>query len=365
MVNIAFFDATPKWSGGANRILFLAKELTKAGNNVLIICLPKSNLSEEAKKVALEVVNIKPVVDLGLISFFKILNLLKKYKIEVVDINSPKFYWIGLYAAKTLGIKVILTRNVPYRKKGIKKFFNRLFLYNQCDLVITLCEYVKKLLERDFRLRNVKVNYDGFWNELKKLSLEEILQIKKKYNINQDEFVLATIGRVEESKGVSIAIDAVSQVKTEMPNIKLLVVGTGNVQYIQKLKEIVRRKNIEDSITFTGFVENTYEIYNIIDVLLHPSYFDSVPICILEAFGYSKPVIASNTGGIPEIVEDGKNGYLFSTGNAKSLAERIGQLLISDYMSLGLKGKETINRKFSKENMVRNYTKLLKELLGK
>ncbi|GEM_PF-253991 len=363
VANIAFFDATPVWSGGANRILFLAKELSRSGSKILIICLPGSKLSEESKKNELEVINIKPYSDIGLFSFFRVLSALKKYKIDIVDINSPKFYWIGVYAAKILGIKVILTRNVPYRKKGLKRFLNKIFLYSHCNTVISLSNRIKTELENDYKIKNVVLIYDGLFSEVKKITNDEILDIRKQYGIRENDIVFSMIGRIEENKGQIICVDAISDVCKIYKNIKLLIVGFGDANYTAKLKARIEEKKLDNIVILTGFVDNISKIFNVIDVLIQPSLYENIPITVLEACGLEKPVVGSNVGGIPEIIKNGINGYLFSAGDSRSLYESIIKLLKSNRKSMGKNGFEIVKEKFSKEKMLENYQKLLNDIL--
>ncbi len=338
-MNIAFFDATPKWSGGANRIFLLAKNLKSLGVGVLIICLPGSKLFERAKNCNIQVVGIRPLTDFDPISFVKVIFILVKYKIDAVDINSPKFYWIVLLAAKLLGKKIIITRNVPYRKKGIKKLINKMFLYSLCDHVISLSEKVKQELVEDFGINNVEVIYDGVVTNEKWYSLEKINALRKKWGINTNDIVFAVIGRIEKNKGHIVAIKAINEVKKLYPNIRLLIVG--NVEeksYFLKLKNLVEKYNLQDVVKFLGFVENMSEVYNIIDILLHHSVFDNIPQVILEAMCYKKPVVASRVGGIPEIVIDGVNGYLFEPSSINDMVEKIKKVLNSEFVKFGVEG---------------------------
>lgn len=362
-MNIAFFDATPKWSGGANRVLFLAKGLKSSSHEPLIVCLPGSVLSERAKLLRINVVKIKPLSDLGLISFFRILHTLKKYRIDIIDINSPKFYWLALYAAKIIGTKVILTRNVPYRKRGIKKLLNGLFLYKQCDMVISLSDKVRAELENDFGIKNIRVIYDGLLNEPKPIVKNESLTIRQRFGFLPNDIVFATIGRIEENKGQIFAVKAFERVTQQNRNIKLLIVGSGDESYEKKIEKFIREKNLSSNIVVAGFVDDISDIYAAMDILLQPSLYDNIPLTILEAYSYKKPVIASRVGGIPEIVEDGVTGYLTEPSNPQDLAEKIIKMINSNYKSMGQKGFEIIRRKFSKENMFDNYRKILNELM--
>lgn len=361
-MKISFFDATPKWSGGAGRIYFLSNELKSKGHEVHVICLHGSDLSKKLKEEGVNCFEVKPLSDVGLLSFIKILKYLAKNSIDIIDINSPMFYWTALYAAKCLKIKVVITRNVPYRKRGLKKLINKHFLYNLCDAVISLSEKVKSELVEDYGLKNIRVIYDGILNEPKVYSPDEIESFRNKHHIGKDIVLFGSIGRLEESKGQIYAIESFKKIKDKIPNSRFILVGSGDKIYEKKCRDKIKELNLEESVTILGFVEEISKIYASIDILIHPSLYDNIPFSILEAFSYKKAVSASRVGGIPEIIEDGVNGMLFESGNVQDMADKTIKLATADFREFGKRGFEIIQNKFSKKTMIDNYINLMNEL---
>ena len=335
------------------------------GDRVLVVCLPGGVLSEKAKELGARVFNINPWSDIGFISFFKVLFILRKHSIEIVDINSPKFYWIGVYAAKILGMKTMITRNVPYRKKSIKRLLNRFFLYSRCDAVISLSEKIKSELVSDYNIDNITVIYDGVLGNLKKYSENEVASFKNQMGFPEDTILLGIIGRLEENKGHIFAVESFAKLQVFHKNARLMIVGAGDADYTTRVMRKIKELGLEKVVSIKGFVEDISEIYAVIDILIQPSIYDNIPFSIIEAFSYKKPVVASNVGGIPEVVENGINGYLVASGNSDGLADKIMTLINSDYKSFGENGFNTVNKKFSKERMLNNYINLTERVLEK
>ena len=153
-------------------------------------------------------------------------------------------------------------------------------------------------------------------------------------------------GRITEEKGVSTVVKAYEK----LPDRYVKIMGDDSTEEAVRLKNYVREKNIKN-IEFVGF-KSGGELEEIIKkarfTLIPSIWYDNLPNTALESFQYSKPVIASDIGSLPELVEDGINGLLFEAGNVKDLVKKI-ILLDSDSMvkEMGKKSRKCIEEKFS------------------
>ena len=186
--------------------------------------------------------------------------------------------------------------------------------------------------------------------------LDEFLGEK---SINFGNSVLL-VGRNDPVKGVKYLVEAFAMVSDEFPNFKLVLVGDGldsnyqlpitNYQFNGKidLSGKVPLKEIKD------IMKNCY-------CLVVPSISEGLPRVILEAMALAKPVIASRVGGIPELIKDGENGFLFEVGNVQELAEKLRILLSNKEMAIemGRRGRELVQGKFSNEKYLENYINMI------
>lgn len=167
---------------------------------------------------------------------------------------------------------------------------------------------------------------------------------------------LLYIGRLVKIKGIDILIKALSIVKTTYPDIKLYIAGTGGQK--NKINSLAKKMNLTENVILLGnvFGLEKKSLIASIDLFILPSRYDACPIVLLEAMASSKPVIASNVGGIPYIVKNGETGLLFETGDVKELAEKIVKLLDDKDLRLkmGKAGKE--KSKLFSWNTVANQT---------
>ena len=136
----------------------------------------------------------------------------------------------------------------------------------------------------------------------------------------------------------------------------LSLVGSGNDDYVADLREIIREEEIQDRVLIVPGVppEKVPAFLALADVFVLASIYDAFPSAIVEAFAARKPVVATRVGGVPEIVEDGVNGYLVPRMDPKALAEKIDALLADGEkrMAFGEEGRRRVAERFTLEKMV-------------
>ena len=168
------------------------------------------------------------------------------------------------------------------------------------------------------------------------------------------------IGRITDTKGIDILLKAVKLLQTE--NWELKIAGKGNVDYIVQLKDIYKDNRIE----FLGFTDPD-AFYESIDVLICPSvYGEPLPRVVYEAYRAALPVIVSDRGGTPEIVDHGKNGFVYEGRDYKTLAVHMDTLAsepdLYDAMSAASAEKAKI---FTCSHIVSEFTEQLEKVIGK
>ena len=173
-----------------------------------------------------------------------------------------------------------------------------------------------------------------------------------------DAFHLLIVGTVTETKGQLDAINAsIELLKNRGKLVELVLVGYLNKEYSEKIKRIVAEKGVADNIRLLPFEENVFPGMLSADAILVCSRNEAFGRVTVEGMLAAKPVIATNTGGTPEIITDGKNGLLYRPGDFLQLADQI-QRIIDDPKLLRIiasNGKRFAEKKFSKENYSRIY----------
>lgn len=135
------------------------------------------------------------------------------------------------------------------------------------------------------------------------------------------------VGLLRKVKGVELLLKAIPIILKSLPEVHVYIAGSGEQEI--ELKRLVKELSIEEQVKFLGFIskEEKFAYYKSADICVVPSIYEAFGIVLLESMACGKPTVASNVGGIPFIVEDGKTGLLFECGDVRDLAEKIITLL--------------------------------------
>jgi glycosyltransferase involved in cell wall biosynthesis len=184
-----------------------------------------------------------------------------------------------------------------------------------------------------------------------KTNHEDASACLKEFGLEEDNYVLF-VGRLGVLKGVQYAIQAFKEISRANPNLKMAIVGEGDFEgSLQNLARGIR------GIVFTGYISSLKvrkTLYENSLLVLVPSLYEALPMVVLEAMACSKAVIASNVGGIPLLVRNGKNGFLAKPGDSEDI-ERFVNILCDDQKlreRMGALGREMIEKEFTVDQMV-------------
>ena len=134
-----------------------------------------------------------------------------------------------------------------------------------------------------------------------------------------------TVGRLHEQKGHCYLIQAVSKVRKEFPKVKLLVTGEGEEE--NNLKKLVKSLDLTNEVIFAGLSSDIEKILPMAELFILPSLWEGLPNALLEAMAAGLPIIATKVGGIPRVIEDGREGILIAPEDIHGLANAIKKLL--------------------------------------
>ena len=177
---------------------------------------------------------------------------------------------------------------------------------------------------------------------------------------------LLYFGRLTEEKGVQILLTALTHLDNRIRSLRCFIVGEG--PYRKTLEGLVHANHHDRTVLFTGRLTRRalLEFLALADVVVLPSLWDEpFPYACLEAMAMSKPVVASNVGGFPEIIADGNNGFLVEPADDQAIAQKLVYLLDNDGIrkNIGLRARETVKRNFRLEIMLDKYANLLERVV--
>ncbi|XZN50161.1 glycosyltransferase family 4 protein [Clostridium perfringens] len=257
-------------------------------------------------------------------NIFLLRNLIKFKKFDVIHVHSIVSNLIFQLANIRLGNKSIITvhsRSDFDRKRNIKGILMNnleIFLLNRNTEIVCVSNSIKEYLLEKGLSKNIEVIHNGIYGINQKASHLQIEKFKVKYS-KVDSLLLIYIGRLTEVKGIYNLISIIKKISKKNKNVDFLVLGEGELKLM--FDEEIEKKQLKN-VKLLGFQNQIKDYLPYCDFLIMPSNMEGIPITILEAMSCSIPCIASNVGGIPEIINE-KNGVLYNNNNLDYIIEKI------------------------------------------
>ena len=290
----------------------------------------------------------------------KLKKLLIEIKPDIIHVRSRVPAWLVHFANKSLQIKVVSTVH-GFNSVG---FYSSIM--QKADAVICVSNSIKEYIQKHYQTAENKITVvaRGIDLELfnpKNIDNSFIEDFKKEFDL-KDKFIISSVGRVTQLKDYETFIKAILLVKKEIPNVKALIVGgvrSDKEDYLNSLKNLIKELNLEKNIIFTGSQSKIEQIYALSDVIVSSSKKpESFGRAVAEAICMNKPVIATNHGGVKDIIIENVNGFFFEVGDDKELAKNILKS-----RTLKFDGYGYISNTFSLENMVSKTMTIYRNLM--
>lgn len=401
--------------GGAEMVVYnLATNLNKARFQVHICCLESlGEIGERIKAQGIEVFNLKSKKGMDFSLPFKLARLLKTKKIDIIHAHNSTAFKHAVMAAQIAKTPIIIQTRHGNELSGLgllrrledtsgllamtenammalRKKLHRLiyrFLVNKADKIVCICNDLKEKIARDERIKEEKLfvifngiktdcfgaaapRNDGTSTDAPRNDAREDTPcnddaLLQELGLNKDDLILINVANIRPEKGQVYLIDAFKELVQTFPNLKLLIAGKdSDIKLAQTLKAKVVENKMEDKVLFLGQRSDINELLAISDIFVLPSLTEGMPVTILEAMAMQKPILATNVGGIPEMIQNGSNGILIESKNTNALISALSGMITNNDMRrcLGQKAKETAQDQFRLEIMIRNYEELYKNL---
>lgn len=356
-MKLLFVDFNHSLGGGQTYIINNINELTKLGIKCWLI---GNNPSNYFNKIGIPLENLFEVPNsyLKFRSIYKLINsVVYNNNINYVILNGNKAMYLAPFIKLKNKITVKHTNinlNTGY-KFILSKHLIKIIMNKYISKVVALSNIQKnELISAGINKNKIHVIYNGVE--------EKYLHQKMNLNTDENEIIITEIGRLEDNKGQKQLIEVFIKLLEEFSNIKLWLVGEGDLEYINHLKKFIKDHGRDDEdIYFWGYQDNVKLILEKTSIFVLPSRNECLPISIIEAMACSLPIIASDVGGISELVDHEKNGFLIK-GNS--------QMELYTYLKLVIKNKHLRNKmsresykKCVKNFMIKNSVKQLVQIM--
>ena len=358
---ICFFNSTPAWGGGEKWHFEFSSGLNRKAYPLILVTNSRGELKNRVSEAGMPSYGIH-VANLSFLNPIKVLRIariLKKEKVRVIIMNLSADMKVAGIAAKIAGVQRIIYRRgsaIPIRNSLINRFLFRNVLD---EILANSYETKRTLLKNNPRMidpSRIRVIYNG-------LNFQQFETTKKNpcYQRDGKELILGNAGRLEKQKAQEYLVDLAVELKKRKQNFRIIIAGEGRLE--TRLREYARSSGVEDRVVFLGFIEDMKSFMDSIDIFVLTSLWEGFGYVIVEAMANSKPVLAFDVSSNPEIIEDGKNGYLIPPYDIEKLADRAVQLMENESlrMQFGKHAKESVYERFSYDRVFSQVEKYLTE----
>ena len=397
MVKVCFIspEYLPLSGGTGAYVYYLSNELIKHGNSIYIV-----TGYDESKDVKvneqLYVFFLKtpktPIIKSFLFAGSALRKLNKIRGSFPVDITHANLPLVPSFAVpegfgKTLISTVHSTwkgeaeaiKGEPYsRLNPNEKFmvsfnwFLRIFeekMLERSNKIIAVSDFTRRELLQYYKVKEEKIRVIHNGVDVNKFKpARDKRKAKEELGLNPEDIAILSVGRLYARKGLFTLIESMPAVVRRFRNAKFVISGKGQSNEMKKLVAHAEKLGIRDNILFTGYFpeKKLPKLYQAADVFAFSTFYENMPFAVLEALSTGLPVVTTCVGGIPEMIDSGKNGFLVQPANAKQLSDKVLYCLEhpAEANEMGFLARKIILERFDWRFIVKKVLKVYEEALS-
>jgi len=356
--------------GGEQVFLDITRNIDISRFEPIVVLFKKGWLFDRLEESNIKVKVIESGRSWDLIFLYRMICFCRKHKISLIQSHFMGSNLYACLAGMILRIPVVATFHNElilswwsYNFAGIKHFLIR-YLSSK---IVVVADFMKKdyLNIAKFPRGKLLTIYNGI-DLIAENETIDIVALKKELGILEEDFIVGNIANFRSPKGHRYLIEAASIVCKSISSAKFLLIGDEGDGIIKKeIKALIAELGLEENIKLLGFRKDARKLLKIIDLFVLSSISEGLPLSVIEAMASSIAVVATDVGGLYEIVIPNKTGYLVETENAAALAEKLIILLENKTLriQMGRAGQEVVQNKFSLKTMIENYQNLYEDLI--
>lgn len=367
--NILYLHNESIMGGAEISLLNLVKRLNKELFIPHFVCSKEGPFIDELRKIKIfpdfvQFPSIRWPNPLQICSTIRsLIDIIKKKQINLIHSNQPRSNLFGAIAAKIKTVPIVWHERCLERGRFDS---DNIFSFLP-DRIICNSGAVKNRFTKGAKTATkIRTIINGV--DLREFNPElNGSIIRKEFNIDEDEPIIGTIGRIDPEKGYECFLESARIILQDFKNVRFLVVGGANNPSLEgSLYEMSVEKGIDKKTIFTGFRRDIPQLLASMDVVVLPSEIDACSRVLFESMAMRKPLVAANAGGTPEIVQDGITGLLVKPGDSSGMAKCIKKLLDDKYLAeqYGNAGRKRVETMFTIERNIRETENVYLELLN-
>lgn len=312
ILTIAHIDTGKDFRGGQDLLLSLARGLKQRGHRQLIVCPKGSPLAQRAADEAQETMRLGSIRTLR--------ERLRDHRFDIVHAHDGKAQTISFRASVGLPVRRVASRLVAFTPRH--PLIHRWKYSLTCHGVIALSQSVRQvLITAGVPDSQIEVIVPGIEMPKELPGPDMRAAARGRWGCSSDEFLIGHAAAFTYEKGQDVALQAALLLAPRFSKARMLLVGDGPERSQPNIIELARQAS--GIAQLPGFVDDLTEFYAALDLFIMPSRSEAWGLTALRAMAYGVPVVASDVGGLPEVVEHGKSGWLVPPESPEALADAI------------------------------------------
>ena len=359
-ISVLHTEWSDGWGGQEIRILGEMLLLRERGASVYLSGRPHAQITREAKRHGIMTFDLRFRGMLDFMTMIKLVKIIKKHQISIVNTHSGKDTWLGGIAAKLGGAKFIRTRHLAIPINPSR--FN--FINSLADHIITTGDTVREAMIRDNRILTGRITSIPTMPNHEKFDPKNYNRLEQRNRLGLDprHVAVGIVGVLRRVKRIDLFICMAEKVSRMNNNARFFIVGEGPLA--GDLKTMVKQKQLEDVVFFTGHLDEPAELMAALDVYTQTSDSETTTQTIPQALLMGLPVVSTDVGSIRQI-HDNDNFILVQHGDVEVLAREVLRLVESEdcrklYAS---KSRASVKSDYSADKMADKILEIYHQLL--
>ncbi len=320
--------------------ILLVKKIAESGINTAIYCIPGSRIDEEAQKLGIRVYCGKKQARLSLPDIKHLRTIIKKDGYQIVHSHTRQDVWLS-------SLSLLFLKNKKqifslYMSAPSKKDFIHRFIYSKVTAITSSSEILNERIRKNYPVLPEQVHLLRYGRDLSlyQKNLDDRKKIRKLLNVNDNEYVIATMCRIDPEKGVREIAESILHLKPEIKNkVKIWIMGEPTLDHTapdgtpvyepqaeemyQWLQNFSQLPEVEKRLHVIPFQINIIPYLGAMDIFVLGTYKETYSLSVIDAMGMGLPVIGTNSGGTPEQIENNVRGILVEAKSSKEIASAI------------------------------------------
>ncbi len=363
-MRILHINTERTWRGGEQQTLNLLVGLNARRIACHLICQAGSPMEARAVGAGVEVFPIAMRGEADLAAGIRIRKLIHKFNFHIIHSHTSHAHSLAFLASLGIGVPRLVTRRVDFsifrhsflKLSGIKYRF-------MADYYIAISRKIKEVLVNDgIPDQRIFVVHSG-------IDPHRFIQatggrLVSEFDIKENQKIVINVAHLAGHKGQNYLVRAIPHVLAKLPGTRFFIIGQGEL--MDELKATASQLGLKRELIFTGFRNDVADFYKIADLFVMSSVQEGLGTAVLDALALAKPVVATNTGGLPEIIQDGKTGRLVAPADPAALADGIIDMLTREEAAKTMAdaGRAMVQNCFSIEAMVDHNVEVYKKVLA-